>query len=356
MNFLSTMSYAAAINGAVEAWEQHIEQLSNVARVTLTDYAQLKSYFQHYSDADTYLTSPAYYFFTGRNGLWTYSKGEQKILFCWHPNREGQVLIFPPVDNKATALLAELLQILPVPPSGLKLARMKAGTPTDNLVQHLKSNGDRLIEFSIQREDVLDWRYPVRVLSTALVARTVGNKFRNVRKGLIHAQKHSIRKVALSLATQQQDLRQLLHEWASQSSKTKEEYADLYETYDSLFVMAAKATHAIDGLVYYVGDKIEAISLWETPSDTTNTANLYANFCNTSLDGLAEYTFVSICDVLSNKGIEMLNLGGSETSSLDFFKNKFRPAVSIDLCSIDIKLDALEKSSPKQRNAEIRYA
>lgn len=339
MSLLSAIQPLDLNVAATRLWEQQIEDMPGVDRLNLSNYDVLKSYLEQYADSDSYLTSPTYFLFTGRKGLWSYSHDGYKVLFCWHPNCEGQILIFPPLDANALNLVAELLLVLPHPPLGIRLARVKAGFAQDNIIQHLEAVSERSIDCISLREEILDWHYPIRILSTSHVKAAKGNKFRNVRKGLIHAKQHNIEKRPLNLTIHREDVGKLLHRWASLVSKTKEEYADLYETYNSLFLLSLDQTHSVEGLVYYVNDKLEAISLWDISMGKVMTANLYANFCNTTLDGLAEYTIVSVCGALQDKGIDLLNMGGSETETLDFFKNKFRPAVSIELCSIDVKLD-----------------
>jgi len=340
----------------ISLWEHQVDALPHVTKVLPSDYLRLEAILRMASDVDSYLTSPTYYLFTGRNGLWRYSSNGGDVLFCWHPNHQGHVLIFPPVIEDDIAAVRDLLQILPQPPEGLSLARIKAGEHGANVTGMLQSSC-RSLNFSVVKESVLDWLYPVRILSTDLVRQTAGNKFRNVRKGLIHMRAHDVRKEKLDLRVHKQAVRSLLHRWASLSSKTKEEYAELYDTYDRLFALSHKLSDSLEGLVYFVDGNIEAVSLWDVSEGAKRTANLYVNFCNTDIEGLSDYTVVSVCDVLSRRGIDLLNLGGSEISSLDFFKCKFRPVINIDLLSVDINLgSASEVLNAEHRTTGVQYA
>ena len=71
------------------------------------------------------------------------------------------------------------------------------------------------------------------------------------------------------------------------------------------------------------------------------TANLYMNLCNTAYRGLPEFLIRATAEKLHANGIPFLNLGGSETAGLDRFKNKFAPAFSLALCSLEANRSAL---------------
>jgi hypothetical protein len=61
------------------------------------------------------------------------------------------------------------------------------------------------------------------------------------------------------------------------------------------------------------------------------------NLCNVACRGLPEFLINATAEKLHANGIPFLNLGGSETAGLDRFKNKFAPALSITLCSLEAK-------------------
>ena len=352
MSRLPALNNTALVEGSINMWEQQVEDLPQIKRLSLSDHDLLKSYLQGSEDLDSYLSSPIYYLFTGRRGLWSYADRGHMVFFCWHPNCDGQLLVFPPIVAEARGLLRNLLDVLPPPPQGLRLARVKTNLEQEHLVRHLECSESRCIECTPVCEDVLDWHYPVRILSTSDVTGASGIKFRNVRKGLIHCRKYDIQKQSLNLDVHRKDLKELLHRWAEQASKTEDEYLDLYQTYDGLFALALDETHSVHGLVYSIDGQLQAVSLWEMSGTDKSIANLYANFCIPAFDGLAEFTIVSVCEALQDKGIDFLNLGGSETQSLDFFKNKFRPVTSIDLCSIEIKLGP---ETLPYRSGAVRY-
>jgi len=349
---------SAPTSDGIAVWEDLIENIPGVTRLTARDYSLLSALLQTHPNEDSYLSSPTYYLFTGRKGLWRYTSVDGDVLFCWHPNKSGHVLVFPPSDPACFQAIRSLLQVLPQPPSGLSLARVKSGDALSNIAGTMGASLHRSIKFTPVCETVLDWRFPVRILSTALVKRAAGNKFRNVRKGLIHMQPHDVRAEKLDINIHAQDVNILLHRWASAVSTTKEEYAELYETYDSLFGLTRNNTCSVEGLVFYVDGKIEAASLWDISQCPPKTANLFGNFGSINIKGLADFVMVYICGYLSDKGIDFLNLGGSEIPSLDFFKSKFRPTTSIDLMSIDIKLsDApVLTGQNESSNAKTNYA
>ena len=320
---------------SLELWEQALDDIPYIERISFDTYAQLLPYIGDKKNIDSYLTSPLYYLFTGRNGLWGFNYQDKRILFCWHPNCDGQILIFSTSDCEEWPVVHKLLELLPPPPLGFKLARVQKDSSLQSLLTRTPDLNDVNFEYKIVEEKILDWAFPVRILHTYEIKNLTGKKFNNVRNCISRIKKFSPEYHIISQSIYDRDIKNLLHRWADKTAETKEEYFNLYECYDSLFSLCRKKGSA-SGLAFYIDSKLEAVSLWDISNGIHPTANLYANFCNKNYYGLAEFIIVKTCETLASMGIEYLNIGGSETASLDFFKNKFRPVISVDLCSIDI--------------------
>ncbi|MDX2027927.1 MAG: phosphatidylglycerol lysyltransferase domain-containing protein [Alphaproteobacteria bacterium] len=337
MNALSRPNRRIPSSGnLLEAWEQRVEQLPNVKRIEPANHAFLQSCLQ--SNADSYLTSPLYFLYTGRNGLWAYSAFGKSILFCWHPNREGHVLVFPASDAASLKALASLLRMLPTPPLGLRLARVPTDASLDKITNGLKAVTGRSLTHRILSEDVMDWRYPARILATENLVTLLGRKLGDVRNGLARARRYQAVRAPLQADLHKNGLSRLIHQWAARTSVSRESYFDRYDFHESLFSMLRGQSAMAEGMVFLIDGQIEAVSLWDVSKGAKPTANLHANISNPQFPRLAELALVETASALHASGVEFLNLGGSETESLDFFKNKFCPALSLELCSIDITL------------------
>ena len=150
------------------------------------------------NDLDSYATSPVYYAITGRKGLWIYQDGNTYVPLCWHPNIEGQILVFPPRGKENPHILKRLLTEIPIPPAGIKLARIKKDDLECEWLKSIQSTAGRLISIVPVEELTLDWRYPVRILSTEKVAKLEGGHYYRIRNYISQAKRHNIRIESLS--------------------------------------------------------------------------------------------------------------------------------------------------------------
>jgi len=63
---------------------------------------------------------------------------------------------------------------------------------------------------------------------------------------------------------------------------------------------------------------------------------LFAGLADTSVSGLSDFQMISLCKYLDKAGVKYLNLGGSETDSLNSYKFKYSPVRSLDVLSADV--------------------
>jgi hypothetical protein len=310
-------------------WEASINECIGIHRVTENNMLDFCTLLKSESDLDSYLTSPAYYAFTGRNGLWIYQNQASYIPFCWHPNIPGQILIFPQRGDRNIGALANLLRQLPEPPSGLRLARIQK--------ENFWTDFDYIsypVALAPVVEHVLDWKYPVRVLSTEKVMQMQGADFRYIRN---HVRQIIRRNIQIEPITKTDGghLRNFICKWAKGHTDKPAEVGEVSAPYQKIMEMLASPCFRLDGFVLKIDGAIQAFTLWDLSNGKAATANRFANLCNLDYRGLPEFVTRYTAERLFISGIQYLNIGGSETVGLDQFKNKFMPDYSLHLHSVD---------------------
>lgn len=314
-----------------EGWLEQSQQVERVTDVTMSHFAKALSLEE---DRDSYATSPAYYAFTGRRGLWLYHYQGTYLPLCWHPNIEGQILIFPPRGQKSYVAITTLLAEAPVPPTGFLLARFKSEDVSRLKTFHGFLNYD---PYELIEEKVLDWRYPVRVLSTKGTKEMQGHKYMLIRNRVRQTQKYRPDVQRLSLK-HIPEIETLSYRWANQQAEKPEEFLDLVAPYKQTLKLLRNKTFGLDGLVFAVDGQIQAATIWDISNSKHRTANLFMNLCNVTYRGLSEFSIAFTAERLLSDGVQFLNLGGSETLGLDRYKNKFAPEFSLQLCSLKPKI------------------
>lgn len=268
-------------------WENLISANSYVRKVTKSSVSPLFDLASKNTTNDGYVSSPSYFLMTGRKGMWVYQKGESMVAFCWHPNVDGQILLFPPVGPRGVDMLADIINMDVQPTNGFRIARV----PQENaeiLSQGLQERCPGLT-FMPKVEDMLDWIYPVHTFSTEKLSNP-GSDMSDYRKNL-----------------------------------------------------------KVDGFMVFTqeGEPI-GFNVWEAPVKGQKVANGITNISNTNFKknpndpderpwkGIAELMFNKQAEMLRAAGVEELCLGGSETASLDAFKRKMAPIKTAALCTIDV--------------------
>ena len=326
----------------IEEWEIEVRFLKKFIRLTEENRGLFFALLGKDSDLDTYLTSPVYYALTGRKGLWVYQEGNSYVPVCWHPNVDGQILVFPPRGAYNPNILKNLLTAIPIPPKGVRLTRIKQEDIGSQLLVNVKGSAGRSIVLEEVDEDVLDWKFPVRILSTDAVRKLDGNhhlRTRNYVKRL--GQEHVVMTEKLT-PSQMPKVMEFVQRWAQRRTCIPSELKELIAPYKTTFDLLTDESFNVDGLVFLVDGVIQAISMWEPPNTSTMIANAWVNLCNTSIKGLSEFVMKSTSEALFLQGIPYINYGGSETPGLDNFKNKFVPAFSIDLASVDANIEGVD--------------
>lgn len=331
-------------------YEAQLDQEPDVQSIYDHDLKSLSALLKQEDDADSYLTSTVYYAFTGRRGLWLYQYGQTFVPFCWHPNLDCQILVFPPRGEKNSAAIVSLLQNLPQPPRGFLLARFK-----ESDIKSLQAQDGDFYKSAcaVVEENVLDWKYPIRILSTAHLASAEGGKFRRIRNRVRHIENLVVHTEDLE-AKHVACLLKLAENWASFKSSEGEDLLDLTDPYLRLLNLVRCEGVNMGGLIFSMQRRVQAVTIWEVTGGKT--ANMYVNLCSNELCvGLSDYAIKISADKLFQDGVAFMNLGGSESAELDYFKMKFDPISSINVYSLDANASIAQEGLEIRRNHAQEY-
>lgn len=344
------------MTNAIRFYEDLLVAVPHLRRITDSHHFDFFRALSTKYDPDSFLTSPVYYAVTARRGLWLYETASSFIPVCWHPNNPGQLLVFPIRDCHAD--LGRLLSVLPRPPDLLRVARVKS-TEALMLVSSQFPAAAPTLRISVpEHERILDWSYPVRILSTQTVAAMHGPDYRYIRNHFkqIAGRRHSIEQLGHHHLD---DLADFVACCATRKSPSTSDARQRRDPYDVMMTLMDRATIAIDGFVTYIEGRIEGFTLWDVSNAAgAVTANRHVNLTNPSVRGIAEFQTVHMARQLCDQGILRMNVGGAETLTLDRFKSKFMPVRSIPLCSITVTPGRFEitPSRPLWRMPYASYA
>lgn len=319
-------------------FEDFANSLESVLRFGPTRLAEIRELLSKEESQDSYATSMAYYAYTGRRGLWFYRHTPRTYIpFCWHPNVDGQILIFPPCGpEKSYRAIEALMNDLPSPPAGFRLARF--GSADQAAMQHEMVFSSQ--SFVRVKEKVLDWIYPSHILSTNKAASLVGHDYMLIRNRLRQVKKHETHFEPLT-AAHSFAVTQLARRWAVLHADESDSLIDLTSPYSEMLNLVRTKELGLKGLVFFVDGEIQAATIWDVSNRETPTANIFMNLCNKTIKGLSELAIHTTAEHLAAQGVQYMNLGGSESEGLDHYKKKFHPVRSINLCSLEPKTSTL---------------
>ncbi len=301
-------------------WEaNNHEFLACAERLAINNYDMLCASLQDIQNNDSYATSAAYYLMTCRKGLWLYKQDQQLILFGWHPNITGQILIFNPLQTAATNLLRDFINALPFPPGGCMIARVQ--------------NKSAIIGQPMQ-EEVLDWVYPVQTLSTNDVTEHKGTRFRDLRKNLYRADSSKISLSPLQEHETYMDALTLITGWSESREDKNYRLDDLSDPQVYILNLMRLYPASFDGFTVYSEGDIVGVCAWELSNHETITS--FVSVSRPDMRGLSDYIIYQMCQSLQMQGVPKVCIGGSESAGLDAFKRKFNPVESLPLYSLNV--------------------
>lgn len=345
-NDLFGHTFTPSISQEMCDWEAELAMHPRFLRLTKENRSLFFTLLNKEQDLDTYASSPSYYALTGRKGLWLYQNENGYVPVCWHPNVDGQILVFPPRGIENKLIMQRLLTEMPEPPRGIRLARLsEEGLSSVWFSKAIRLTGRNVRLVPVQ-ETVLDWRFPVHILSTKIVASLEGNHFLRTRNYVKHLKQRNVQIEPLTRwhTTRVMDF---AFRWANKRTDNVNELIELVAPYQETFSLLDDEALHLGGLVIKIDGQIQAVTMWEKPNTKTGIANALVNICNTSFKGLSDFAMKVTAEALFSQEVLYINYGGSETEGLDNFKKKFLPAFSIPLRSIEAVIegeDAILKS------------
>ncbi|MEO1193317.1 MAG: phosphatidylglycerol lysyltransferase domain-containing protein [Pseudomonadota bacterium] len=308
-------------------FEQAVSRHPFIRPLSAMDHDTLARVLGAYDGPDPYRSSPAYFQFTGRRGLWLFETLEGTVIFCRHPNVEETVLVFPPIGADGAKLLESFFKSVPSPQGGFQLARFTAAETA------LLDGGSTVSSGTVYApidERVLDWAYPVHVLGTELVSEHQGPQFRDFRQNIHRAERLNLSCRPLQTSGDSTELKRLVARWVKGHCPDEEAAA---QTEPFLHVIEMLRDEKIQSLGFEENGTLVAFIVWEETDPAKGTANSLMNLNVSAHKGVSEYSYYRMCCDLSAKGFKEVCIGGSETPSLDRFKRKMNPIRSVELSS-----------------------
>lgn len=278
---------------------------------------------------DSYMYSPVYMLFTGRNGAWVYqNKGITNFVLS-HPNQDNSLVILPAFDVHNGKLYSNISQNI----------AMNVDNSNTNIslgrFPMLEQNTIDTTKFILVSEDLLDWKYPTRILSTNDVYNLRGKNFQQIRQRLNQLNKTILHSKDIQINKDKTELLNVVYEWANNHNSDKYNYDDLTSPYRKLLELMSNKNLNLYGKKILLNGQIKSFCIYEIVNETI--ANEFAISADKNIPGLSEYQIYEMCKTLHDKGIKYVNLGGSETEGLDRFKKKFAPVISHHLQTYKIK-------------------
>jgi hypothetical protein len=286
---------------------------------------------------DSYLKSLPYFLLTGRKGFYFFRDKNTSLSVTAHPHSENTLIVFPEYDGDGE-LTVSLLNHLAEKEFNVQLGRYTQEDYNKLSVALNKDKRSRIKSIQIKAEDILDWRYPSRILETKAIAELSGKKFDTIRNKFNKSTRDSeLKTVPLSDPEALKIMQSTIFHWlAGLAFLGRETGEDVSGFYQTLLQHIKDFPNFFDGFVTRTKKEAVGFTIWDITGDT---ANALAGLNKRSIAGMSEFQTVTACRMLNEKGIKRYNLGGSETKSLDKFKLKFHPVDSIQLFSCDVEFN-----------------
>jgi len=186
---------------------------------------------------------------------------------------------------------------------------------------------------TVIEEDVMDWRYPIRILDTETVAGMKGKAFEKIRNKFSQASKH-IQALSFTHDSGLEMMRAALKFWEGNMIANLKETEDMSALYEELFQVVQAYPDSARVIMFQQGRRPAGFTVWDEPC--VKTANLLVNLGDTSITGLSDFQLVSACKTLRDQGVQYLNMGGSELETLDAFKAKYQPVQTLKVLSAEV--------------------
>jgi hypothetical protein len=274
--------------------------------------------------SDPFARSAGYYAMTGRKGLWLYRDDNTAMVMAIHPNKEDTLLFFPPFGKEPYNLIQKALVDPKRPSGGIQMARI--GQSDMHLAMQLQALGME----PPHTEDILDWVYPVHVVSVDRLLTHQGGKFNNFRAHLNKAFKAGYNAARIVPQAHSSAILDIADRWAKDGKKDGYSYNDLTGPTQNLLSLMQDGILSLSGVIVFDDNKPIGFWIWDEGDAASETAMSLARI-SLGDRGAAEFAALKMGELLKERGFNTICLGGSETESLDRFKRKMGPVSSIEL-------------------------
>ncbi|MFN3171228.1 MAG: phosphatidylglycerol lysyltransferase domain-containing protein [Hyphomicrobiales bacterium] len=305
-------------------------------KLELGDLPYLQRLLNHVRRTDPFSSSAAYFGMTGRKGLWLYKNDHSLMVVANHPNKNKTVLLFPPIGKAPSHLLKTALENARDLPLGkLQLARL--GADDRNLLTALGKSVDQT-----QKEAVLDWAYPVHVVSPKTIIACEGKAFVSFRGHINRAVRHGYQTTDIAVDRDRDAILSVVEKWATDRKGSTFTQDDLTGPTRSILTMMERGALNIEGTLSKDIDG-QPIGFWLWQKLGGQAVSLVRAYLKQP--GNAELGILAMAQTLQSQGITEMCLGGSETAELDAFKRKMCPIRSIALETVP-----LDRSAPNHNS------
>lgn len=277
---------------------------------------------------DTYACSPVYYLMTCRKGGQIYKLQENYIIAALHPNTDDCVLIFHLFDETNTTYQYDCSERLAkdILLKNAKIRRVRISRLGEKVAKH---NSQWLIE-----ENLLDWKYPVYILDVDGVVQLKGKGYAQIRQRLNQLLLDSCKSKAIKIDDDYPIITSMVKHWAEEFPYYDYSIDDLLQPTQKLLTLMKDDRFCLNGQIIYYNDVPSAYCIWE---ERGTVANAFAMSADRKIPGLAEYNIVEACRCVRHRGINKMNIGGSETEGLNRYKRKFNPVDAIRLYTWEVE-------------------
>lgn len=294
-------------------------------KVTPDLYQVLERTLNLQSSNDPFLKSIAYFVLTGRKGLWIFRNNFSFTFICHHPNLSNTVLIFPPIGKHPEILIQQALNCRFFNKKKIQLSRLCP--KSISYAKKLEKDGIGKID----DEYVLDWLYPVHILSTQKIIRRNGKEFNSFRGHVNRAVRNGYTFEPIRIEEHEEKLLIILDQWVNTTKKSGYTRDDLEGPTRFLIECFKTKSININGIVVFDVNK-RPLGFWILDISNKQYAISLVRV-SVGQNGAAEFGALKTCEHLDHMKIPYICTGGSETESLDKFKRKMCPVESIELKS-----------------------
>ncbi len=193
------------------------------------------------------------------------------------------------------------------------------------------------LNIKIIDETILDWAYPSYDICLNSLINPEGGRLKSYRNKIRKPENKGIEIINAKDLDQQKlqnAVRQVSTSWAQTKVTIKIE--ELINSYQTLIQLNNNLN--VNGLILKKAEAYVAFNFWEVPSVGNIVPGIAALHCPHQ-KGISEYLYYCTAQQLVKYGYDHMCIGGSETASLDRFKQKLAPINTHILSTIKLQLE-----------------